>query len=139
MRSNLKKTIRKILKEETYSPAGDEYFPGRYVVHKSAPYWRKKIGLTGLQVSVGDCYQMYVGGDVKCKKAIFATDSSDEKDMFYSTYDDDIWLIDTECAGVSWFKDKHFNEGDYNYHIVTFKNILPDCLKLIHKGTGQDL
>jgi hypothetical protein len=127
-----------ILREELHSPAGDKYRPGRYVVHKSSPHWRENIELTGLQTSVGDCYQVYAGGDVKCKKAIFATDSLNEKDMFDSTYDDDIWIIDTECAGVSWFKDKHyFKQGDNNYHIVTFKNISPDCLELIHEGTGK--
>ena len=135
---NLQESIRRILREELHSPAGDKYKPGRYVVHKSAPHWRENIELTGLQTSVGDCYQIYAGGNVKCKKAIFATDSLNEKDMFDSTYDDDIWLIDTECAGVSWFKDKHyFKQGDNNYHIVTFKNISPDCLELIHKGTGK--
>ncbi len=54
---NLQETIKRILREETYSPAGDEYTPGRYVVHKSAPHWRENIELTGLQVAVGDCYQ----------------------------------------------------------------------------------
>ena len=136
---NLQESIRRILREELHSPAGDKYEPDRYVVHKSAPHWRENIQLTGLQTSVGDCYQIYVGGDVKCKKAIFATDSLDEKDMFHSTYDDDIWLIDTECAGVSWFKDKHFDGGDYNYHIVTFEDISPDCLELIYKGTGKNM
>ena len=135
---NLQESIRRIVKEELHSPAGDKYKPNKYVVHKSAPHWRENIELTGLQTSVGDCYQIYVGGDVKCKKAIFATDSLNDKDMFDSTYDDDIWIIDTECAGVSWFKDIHyFKQGDYNYHIVTFKNISPDCLELIHKGTGK--
>jgi len=135
---NLQESIRRIVKEELHSPAGDKYKPNKYVVHKSAPHWRENIELTGLQTSVGDCYQIYVGGDVKCKKAIFATDSLNDKDMFDSTYDDDIWIIDTECAGVSWFKDAHyFKQGDYNYHIVTFKNISPDCLELIHKGTGK--
>ena len=135
---DLQESIKRILREETYSPAGNEYTPGRYVVHKSAPQWRENIELTGLQTSVGDCYQIYAGGDVKCKKSIFATDSLDEKDMFDSTYDDDIWLIDTECAGVSWFKDKHFESNDYSHHIVTFENISPNCLKLIHKGTGKE-
>jgi hypothetical protein len=105
---NLKQTIRRILREELYSPASDEYTPGKFIVHKSNPMWRDDIGLTGLQTSVGDCYQQHVGGDEQCKESIFATDSLDEKDMFDSTYDDDIWVIDTECAGVTWYKDKHF-------------------------------
>lgn len=130
---NLQKQIRKILMEEMYSPKGNEYEPKKFVVHKSNPVWRKDIQLTGLQVSVGDCYQGYVGGDEECQEAIFATDSLKEKDMFDSTYDDDIWLIDTECAGVTWYKDKHFEGGDYKYHIVTFKNISSDCIKLLRE------
>jgi hypothetical protein len=134
---DLRQTIRRILKE-LYSPAGKEYTPGKYIVHVSNPTWRENIELTGLQVSVGDCYQEYVGGDVECQQAIFATDSMEEKYWFNSTYDDDVWLIDTECAGVSWFKDRHFDFGDYKNHIVTFENIKPNCLKLIHKGTGEN-
>jgi len=132
----MKSLIRKILKE-IYSPAGEEYSPGKFVVHKSAPIWRDDIKTLGLRASVGDCYQDYVGGDVECKEAIFATDSLRERDMFDSTYDDDTWLIDTKCAKVKWYKDKHFEDSDYKYHIVTFEDIPPKCLKLIHKGTGK--
>jgi hypothetical protein len=134
---NLKQTIRKILREELYSPSSDEYTPGKYVSHKSNPMWRDDIELTGLQTSVGDCYRQFVGGDVPCKESIFATDSVNKDEMFDSTYDDDIWIIDTECAGVEWYKDRHFDDGDYKKHIVTFNNISPDCIKLIHKGTGR--
>ncbi len=139
---NLQESIRRILREETYSPAGNEYTPGRYVVHKSAPYWRENIELTGLQVSVGECYENHAMGlygewYTECKPAIFATDSLNEEDRFDSTYDDDTWLIDTECAGVTWYRDAHFENDDYSHHIVTFENISPNCLKLIHKGTGK--
>ena len=139
---NIQETIRRILREETYSPAGEEYTPARVVVHTSNPVWRDNIKLTGLQVSVGECYQVYVNRNetnpdkIKCKKAIFATDSLKKRDMFNSTYDDDIWLINTECANVKWYKDKHFDYPD-SKHIVTFENISPECIKLIHKGTGK--
>jgi hypothetical protein len=139
---NLQQTIKRILREETYSPAGDEYIPDRYVVHKSNPVWRENIELTGLQVSVGECYENHAMGlygewYTECQPAIFATDSLNEEDMFDSTYNDDTWLIDTECAGVTWYIDAHFEGGDYKHHIVTFENIPPDCIKLIHKGTGK--
>ena len=139
---NLQENIRRILREETYSPAGDEHTPGRYVVHKSPPQWRKNIKLTGLQVSVGECYENHAMGlygewYTECQPAIFATDSLNEEDMFDSTYNDDTWLIDTECAGVTWYIDAHFEGGDHSHHIVTFEDISPDCLKLIHKGTGK--
>mgnify|MGYP003349139277 FL=1 len=122
---------------ELYDPSGKEYVPNKFVVHKSNPMWRKNIELTGLQVSVGDCYQQHVGGDIECKPAIFATEALNEKDMFDSTYDDDIWLIDTECAGVTWHKDKHFERGDYKHHILTFDSIPVECIKLHYKGTGK--
>jgi len=132
---SLRDTIRRILRED-YSPASNEYTPGKFVVHKSNPVWRDNIEQTGLQTSVGDCYQGHVG-DEKCRPAIFATDSLDKKQMFDSTYDDDIWVINTECAGVTWYKDRHFDNGYYKYHIVTFENIPPECLRLLHKGTGK--
>lgn len=132
----MKNLIRKILKE-IYSPAGKEYTPGRFVVHKSAPTWRDSIKNLGLTATVGDCYQEHVGGDVDCQEAIFATDSMKKKYWFDSTYDDDTWLIDTECAGVTWYKDRHFEDSYYKYHIVTFEDIPANCLKLIHKGTGE--
>ena len=125
--------------DENYDPSGEEYIPGRVVVHKSNPVWREDIELTGLQVSVGDCYQSHIGDDVECRPAIFATDSLEKKDQFDSTYDDDIWLIDTKCASVTWYKDKHFEFGDYQKHIVTFENIPPECLKLIYKGSGKSI
>lgn len=130
-------TIKRIVNEELYSPSSDEYTPGRYVSHKSNPVWRDNIELTGLQTSVGDCYQQHVGGDTECRPSIFATDSTNEEDLFDSTYDDDIWVIDTKCAGVTWYKDKHFDDGDYKLHIVTFDNIPTECLKLVYKGTGM--
>ena len=138
---NLHEDIQRIKQmmgiSETYNPSGKEYVPNKFVVHKSNPAWREDIKLTGLQVSVGDCYQGHVGGDVECKPAIFATDSLDEKEMFDSTYDDDIWMIDTECAGVKWYIDKHFEGGDYRHHIVTFDDIPAECIKLEYKGTGK--
>ena len=132
----MRNIIKKILLE-LYSPSSQEYVPGGSVVHKSNPVWRDNIKTTGLQVSVGECYQQYVGGDVECKEAIFATDSLEKKDMFDSTYDDDTWLIDTKCANVKWFKDKHFDLGPSDKHIVTFENIPQNCLKLIYEGTGK--
>jgi len=131
-------TIIRLVNEEVYSPAGSKYEPGKYVAHKSNPLWRDNIELTGLQTSVGECYKQFAGDDdIPCKEAIFATDSVNEDEMFDSTYDDDIWIIDTECAGVDWHKDRHFENGDYQKHIVTFNNISPDCIKLIYKGTGR--
>jgi hypothetical protein len=140
--TNLQESIRKVLKEELYSPGGTEMTPNKFVTHQSNPVWRKNIQLTGLQTSVGECYENHAMGlygewYTECQPAIFATDSLNKEDMFDSTYDDDTWVINTECAGVTWYRDAHFEGGDYSHHIVTFENISPDCLKLIHKGTGK--
>ena len=120
---------------------GEEITPGRYVVHSSNPSNRDNISTTGLQVSLGECYLIYAdsnyGEDEECVPAIFATDSLKKKDMFDSTYDDDIWVIDTERANVQWYKDAHFDGGDTK-HIVTFENIPVDAIRLIYKGTGGD-
>ena len=135
---NLQKLIKKVLKEEVYSPSGTEMTPNKFVVHQSNPISRDSIKRLGLQVSVGECYQLHVG-DEECQPAIFATDSLNKEDMFNDGYDDDIWLIDTECAGVTWYRDAHFEGGDYEHHIVTFENISPECIKLIYKGTGESI
>jgi hypothetical protein len=120
---------------------GEEITPGKYVVHSSNPSNRDNISTTGLQVSLGECYLIYAdsnyGEDEECVPAIFATDSLKKKDMFDSTYDDDIWVIDTERANVQWYKDAHFDGGDTK-HIVTFEDISEDAIRLIYKGTGGD-
>ena len=137
--TNLQEQIKRILMEELYSPSGTEMIPNKLVTHRSSPAWRKSIKLNGLETSVGECYQSYVGGEVECRPSIFATDSLNEDDMFDNGYDDDIWLINTECAGVTWYRDAHFEGGDYEHHIVTFEDIPSKCIKLIHKGTGKSI
>jgi hypothetical protein len=140
---NLQKLIKKVLKEELYSPSGTEMTPNKFVVHQSNPISRDSIKRLGLQASVGECYQLYVNDFLEdnetCQPAIFATDSLDKEDMFSDGYDDDTWLIDTECAGVTWYRDAHFEGGDYEHHIVTFENISSNCIKLINKGTGKSI
>ena len=120
---------------------GEEITPGRYVVHSSNPSNRDNISTTGLQVSLGECYLIYAdsnyGEDDECVPAIFATNSIKKKDLIDSTYDDDIWVIDTERANVQWYKDAHFDGGNTK-HIVTFEIIPVDAIRLIYKGTGGD-
>ena len=120
---------------------GDEITPDKYVVHSSNPSNRENISTTGLQTSLGECYLIYAdsnyGEDDECVPAIFATNSIKKKDLFDSTYDDDIWVIDTERANVQWYKDAHFDGGNTK-HIVTFENIPVDAIRLIYKGTGGD-
>lgn len=129
------KTIRRILRED-YSPAGKEIIPNSIVVHKSSPVWRENILKTGLQVSTGDCYKIYVGYGIQCKPAIFATNSINERAWFDSTYDDDVWFIDTtKIPDVKWFIDRHF--GSTKKHIVSFQNIPSEALTLKYEGSGR--
>jgi hypothetical protein len=122
---------------EDYSPAGKKIIPNEIVVHKSNPIWRKNILETGLQVSVGECYKTYVGYGEKCIPAIFATNSTNKRAWFDSTYDDDIWFINTKMIpDVKWYKDKHFEST--KKHIVTFENIPPEVLTLKYQGSGSD-
>lgn len=120
---------------------GEQVSPEKYVAHTSNPINRDNISKTGLQVSLGECYLIYAdsnyGEDEECVPAVFATNSIKKKDLFDSTYDDDIWVIDTEIAGVQWYNDAHFEGGDYK-HIVTFEDIPVEAIRLVYKGTGRD-
>jgi hypothetical protein len=125
------------------SPKGRPIIAEPIVVHVSNPRNRESIQKYGLKTSVGDCYSSYVGGTEKCIPAIFATNSTEEEQIFDSTWDDDIWYIYTDVANVKWFKDAHFNDDnhpEYGFykHIVTFEDIPKEVIKLHKKGTGKD-
>jgi hypothetical protein len=134
---NLQESIRRILKEEDYSPAGKEITPNKIVIHKSNPKVRDKISNEGLKARAGECYKIYAGYGEKCIPAIFATNSTNKRAWFDSTYDDDIWAINTEMIpDVKWYKDRHFEST--KKHIVTFDNIPPEAIELMREGTGND-
>ena len=133
---SLQESIRKILRED-YSPAGKEIIPNSIVVHKSNPIFRDNIMSEGLKVKDGECYKIYVGYGTKCKPAIFATNSTNKRAWFDSTYDDDIWEINTEMIpDVKWYKDRHFES--IKKHIVTFQNIPSEALTLKYEGSGRN-
>jgi hypothetical protein len=122
--------------DKDYNPAGKEITPNHIVVHKSNPMFRDKIMENGLKVRAGECYKVYVGYGVKCKPAIFATNSTNKRAWFDSTYDDDIWFIDTTMIpDVKWFKDRHFESR--SKHIVTFQDIPKEAITLKYEGTGS--
>jgi hypothetical protein len=129
----------KLLQEQRVK--GEEITPGKYVVHASNKSNRDSIMDYGIRAVLGDCYLTHAASEYsdneECVPAVFATNSLKKKDMFDSTYDDDIWVIDTEKSNVQWYKDAHFD--DSYKHIVTFDDIPRDSIKLIHKGTGQDI
>ena len=132
----IQESIRRILREEDYSPAGKEIIPNSIIVHKSNPMFRDKIMEQGLKVRAGECYKIFVGYGVKCKQAIFATNSTNKRAWFDSTYDDDIWFIDTRMIpDVKWYKDRHFEST--KKHIVTFQDIPKEAIILKYEGTGS--
>ena len=121
---------------ENYSPAGKEITPNRIVIHKSTPKNRDRILEQGLKVRAGECYKTYAGYGEKCIPAIFATNTTNKRAWFDSTYDDDIWEIDTTMIPeVKWYKDNHYEPT--KKHIVTFENIPSEALTLKYEGTGE--
>jgi len=134
--NDIQESIRRILREEDYSPAGKEIIPNSIIVHKSNPMFRDKIIKNGLKVRAGECYKIFVGYGVKCKPAIFATNSTNKRAWFDSTYDDDIWEINTEMIpDVKWYKDRHYESR--SKHIVTFQDIPKEAITLKYEGTGS--
>jgi hypothetical protein len=124
-------------KDKEYSPAGKEIIPNEKVFHQSNPMFRNKIEEQGLKVRAGECYKIYVGYGEKCIPAIFATNSSNKRAWFDSTYDDDVWEIDTtKISNVKWYKDRHYESR--SKHIVTFQDIPKEAIKLIYEGSGKD-
>jgi hypothetical protein len=134
----LKESIRRILREDEYSPAGKEIIPNKIVIHKSNPKNRDRILEQGLKVRAGECYKTYAGYGEKCIPAIFATNSVNKRAWFDSSYDDDIWEIDTTMIpDVKWYKDNHYEPT--KKHIVTFENIPSEALTLKYEGTESGL
>jgi len=109
----------------------------RYVYHKSAPPNRKRIEKNGIMPFRGEQWL----SDTKIKdNAVFATNSDNPKDWFDSTYDDDVWKIDTtKIPDVKWFMDPNFSFDKKYKHIYTKSPIPINAIELIKKGTGKDL
>jgi hypothetical protein len=109
----------------------------KYFYHKSNPNNRESILKNGLIPKRGE--QWLEDTPIK-GKAIFATNSSKEKDWFDSTYDDDVWQIDIfKIPNIKWFLDPNFKWDKNNKHIYTKHPIPVSALTLIKKGTGKDL
>lgn len=105
---------------------------GQFVYHKSNPKFREMIKKQGL-IPKGKSETWL--SDTKINgKVIFATNSNNKDDLFDSTYDDDIYLIDTTKIKNKWFGDPNFNDSKY---VITFDPIPVSALKLIYQGTGE--
>lgn len=104
----------------------------RFVYHKSNPIFRSEIHKYGL-IPKGKS-ESWLSDTPINEKVIFATNSENENDWFDSTYNDDIYQIDTSNLNNKWFKDPNFHDSN---HIITFENIPLESIKLIYSGDGE--
>ena len=115
-----------------------EVIPNKYIYHTSSPIFRDKISEEGLipkSKSESWLSDTKIDGQV-----IFAINSDSKKDWWNSTYDDDIYRIDTTNLKNKWYKDPNFiggiNKSNYPA-IITFGKIPVTSIELIYKGTGE--
>jgi len=107
----------------------------RFVYHTSNPIFRDQIEDMGL-ITKGRSESWLSDTPIE-GKAIFATNSDDETVWFDSTYDDDIYEIDTSKIDNIWYNDPNFRLYEDNKYIITFDDIPKEAVKLIYKGTGK--
>jgi len=106
----------------------------RYVYHSSNPMFRDKIAKEGLIPqgrSAAWLSDTKIDGEV-----IFAVNSDNKDDWWDSTFDDDMYQVDTTGLKNVWYNDPNFDVEDKR--IITFEAIPLRSIKLIHKGTGND-
>jgi hypothetical protein len=110
-----------------------EVKPNKFLYHTSNPTFRDNIAKEGL-ITKGKSEtwlsDTHIEGEV-----IFAVNSDNKKDWWDSTYDDDIYRIDTTNLKNKWYVDPNFDLKDKR--IITFENIPVKAIKIIYKGTGD--
>lgn len=125
--------MRYIKLYESYNNQLLEVKPNRYLYHTSNPIFRDKIAKEGL-IPKGKSESWL--SDTKIDgKVIFAVNSDNKEDWFDSTYDDDIYRIDTTNLKNKWYVDPNFDLEDKR--IITFDKIPVSSIELIYKGTGE--
>lgn len=108
---------------------------GRYLYHVAAPANRERIEQNGIVPHRGE---QWLSDTPIEGKAVFATNSDNPKKWFDSTYDDDIWRIDsTKIPDVVWYPDPNFTPK--SYHVYTHSLIPREAIELIKKGSGESL
>ena len=124
------KTFESFLDESSHL---EEVKPNRYVYHSSNPIFRDKIDKEGL-IPKGKS-EAWLSDTKIDGKVIFAVNSDNKEDWWNSTYDDDIYQIDTTGLKNVWYNDPNFKIQDKR--IITFREIPLSAIKLIYKGTGE--
>jgi len=110
-----------------------EVKPNKFVYHTSNPMFRDKIAKEGLIVQGRS--EAWLSDTKIDGKVIFAVNSDNKKDWWNSTFDDDIYRIDTTKLKNKWYVDPNFDLKDHR--IITFENIPLKAIKIIYKGTGD--
>lgn len=131
LRKFIKTTIREFL-NENYNTYLIEIIPNKYVYHTSNPIFRHKISKEGL-ITKGSSETWLSDTNIN-GEVIFAVNSNNKKDWWDSTYDDDIYRIDTTNLNNKWYSDPNFDLKDKR--IITFENIPLNSIKLIYKGNS---
>jgi len=126
----IKTTIREFLIENKNSHLV-EVIPNKYVYHTSNPIFRDKISKEGL-IPKGKS-ESWLSNTKIDGKVIFVVNSNKKKYFFDSTYDDDIYQIDTTKLNNKWYNDPNFDSDEL--HLITFENIPLNSIKLIYKGS----
>ena len=104
--------------------------PNKYVYHTSNPVFRDKISKEGL-IPKGKSETWLSDTNID-GKVIFVVNSNKEDYRFDSTYDDDIYRIDTTKLNNKWYYDPNFDDG---LHLITIEKIPLNDIKLIYKGS----
>ena len=108
--------------------------PNQFIYHVSNPRFRESILKNGLIPQVGEQRYDDWGNDIK---AIFCTNATKVKHIWDSTYDDDIWKIDTVGLLNKWYLDSNFKYGK-DFHILTFEPIPVQNLTLVYEGSDKN-
>jgi len=107
----------------------------KYLYHTSNPIFREVISKEGLipkPRSEAWLTTTKIDGNV-----IFAVNDEDPKKAWDSTYNDDIYQIDTTKLSNKWYNDPNFKKEENC--IITFERIPLSAIKLIYKGKeGED-
>ena len=110
-----------------------ELEPNKYLYHTSNPIFRDNIAKEGL-IPKGKS-EAWLSDTKIDGEVIFVVNSDNKEDWFDSTYDDDIYRIDTSKLNNKWYVDPNFDLDDKR--IITFERIPVDSIELIYKGTGE--
>lgn len=132
MRRTIKTTYKDFL-NENYNTNLVEIVPNRWVYHTSNPIFRDKISQEGLVPK--DKSEAWLSDTKIDGKVIFAVNSNKDNYVWDSTYDDDIYKIDTTKLNNKWYNDPNFDSD--GIHIITFDKIPLNAIKMIYKGTGS--